>query len=75
VGVDGARGFARKLQGLAADLRDAIKLTLGERDVTANGGRETLLFAEEVEDVGDRLERIIDFVCDGRCEAADGDEL
>ena len=75
VGADGAGGFAGEVEGLAADLRDALQLTLREGEVVDNDGGQVLFFTEQIEQVGDRLERVVDLVRDGGGEAADGDEL
>ena len=72
---NGAGGFTGKAKGLAADLGDAFELALGEREVVGNGGGKVLFQAEQVEEVHDRLERIVDFVGDGGSETADGDKL
>jgi hypothetical protein len=75
VGAYGAGGFAGEAEGLAADLGNAVELALGERKVTGRAGGKILLFAEQKQDVGDGLQRVIDLVGDGGGKAADGDEL
>ena len=75
VGADGAGGFTREVEGLAADLADAFEFTLGDGEIVFNRWGQALLLAEEVEEVGDRFEGVIDLVGDGSGEAADGDEL
>ena len=63
-----------KAKGLAGDGRDAAELDLGGGEVVADlverGGR-----ASEVEEVGDRLERVVDFVRDRAGEASDSGEF
>src|ERR1700683_2448276 len=70
-----AGGFAGEIQGLAADLANALQLALGQGDVASGGCGQILFLTEEVEQVGNSLERVVDLVRDGGGEAANGDEL
>ena len=75
VGAHGSGGFAGELEGLAADLGDAVELALGEGEIAGDGGGEIFFRAEKIEKVGDGLKGVVDLVRDRGSEAADGDEL
>jgi len=59
VGADGAGSFAREVKGLTADLGDAFELTLSEGEIVFDGGRQALFCAQQVEEIGDRLEGLL----------------
>ena len=68
-------GLAMEAQSLSSDLADAGELALRRGDVGGEIRREMTGRSEEVEEVGDGLERVVDLVRDGAGEAAYCGEL
>ena len=61
-------------QGLCGDLGDACKLLIREFQVILRGAAH-LFHAEEIQKVGDGLERVVDLVRDGGGKPAHRGEL
>ncbi len=71
----GPRGLPGKVKGLAADLTHPAQFFLRQRQVAAGRAGKFALLAQQIKEVGDRLQRIIDLVGDGGRKPTDGDEL
>ena len=71
----GADGLAMEAQRLGGDLADAGEFALRDLDVVGDLLGKVVGLCDEVEEVGDGLERVVDLVRDGAGEAADGGEF
>ncbi len=76
-GVEGARGGfgAHEGESAAGNGGKAGEFLIGALQVRFGFGRQERIGLGEIDEVGDRLERVVDFVGDGGGEAADGGEL
>ena len=63
--ASGTDGLAMEAKGLGSDLADAGELVLRGLDIAANGFGKFAGQVDKVEEAGDCLERIINFVGDG----------
>ena len=75
VDLAGAGGVAVEAEGLLGDLRDAREFVVGGLEHALDGGGHGGVCLAEIDEVGDRLERVVDLVRDGGGEAAGGGEL
>ncbi len=60
---------------MTRDAGEALELLLGGVEKAAGLGGERFVQSGEIEEIGDRFERVVDFVRDSCREAADGGEL
>ena len=71
----GFGGLAMEAEGLGGDLGDALELLIGVIEKRLNFGRQMVVAASDVEEVGDGFEGIIDLVRDGGGESSDSGEF